>query len=49
VSGTLLRGFALGSTHQDCSDGESLATYERFDRLEIWTPYFPLQRKTSYQ
>jgi len=33
---------------QDCSGGEPLATCVRFDRLEIWTPFLPHQRQTSY-
>jgi len=39
VSGAHLRGFTPGPTHQDCNDGESLATCGRFDRLGIWTPW----------
>jgi len=48
-----LRGFApmaQTGTHQGCSDlsdGKSLATCGRFDRLGIWTPYLPLQRQTT--
>jgi len=34
--------------NQSCSGGESLSTYERFDRLGIWTPYLLHQKRTSY-
>jgi len=32
--------------HKGCSGGESLAMCGRFERLEIWTPYFPHQKQT---
>jgi len=41
-------GFATGLTHQGCSSGESLATYGRFNRLGIWTPYLPHQKQMPY-
>jgi len=37
-----------GSHNQGCNGGESLATCGKFDRLGIWIPYHPHQKRTSY-
>jgi len=47
-SGAHLRGFASRPTQSRLQRGESLATCERFDRLRIWIPCLPNQKRTSY-
>jgi len=38
----------LCATFQVRSGGKKLVTCVRFDRLEIWTPSFPIQKKVFY-
>jgi len=47
VIGGISAALRQGPHFKGCSDGESLATCGRFDRLGIWTPYLSDQKRTS--